>query len=154
MNPNQQIIIYKTEDGKISVDTLIKDESIWLSQKSMAQLFNCSIDNVSLHLKNIYETGELNEKATSEDFSVVQKEGNREVSRKIKHYNLDATISVGYRVNSIRGTQFRVWATYSPADILKKVFLRLRSRLRGDTSPSGGHFGFGQQKLAIYLRKI
>ena len=104
---DNKIIIYKSEDGKIIVDTLIKDDSFWLSQKSMALLFDCSVDNIALHLKNIYETDELEEKATSEDSSVVQKEGNREVSRKIKHYNLDAIISVGYRVNSLRGTQFR-----------------------------------------------
>lgn len=110
MSSNQQIIIYKSEDGKISVDTLMKNESLWLSQKSMANLFDCSVDNIVLHLKNIYETAELSEKATFEDFSVVQKEGNREVSRRIKYYNLDAIISVGYRVNSIRGTQFRIWA--------------------------------------------
>ena len=107
----QNIIIYQSEDGKISVDTLMKDESLWLSQKSMAELFDCTTENIILHLKNIYEIRELNEKATTKDLLVVQKDGDREVSRHVKHYNLDAIISVGYRVNSIRGTQFRIWTT-------------------------------------------
>lgn len=126
-----QIIIYESEDGKISVDTLMKDESLWLTQKSMAQLFDCSSDNISLHLKNIYETAELIEKTTSEDFSVVQKEGGRQVTRNIKHYNLDAIISVGYRINSLRGTQFRIWATTRLKEYLLQGFslneLKLKS---------------------------
>jgi hypothetical protein len=77
--PNSQLLIYQTQDGKVSVDTLLQEESIWLSQKSMAQIFDCSVDNIALHLKNIYETAELSENRTSEDFSVVQKEGEREV---------------------------------------------------------------------------
>lgn len=120
--PDSKIIIYESEDGKISVDTLMKSESFWMSQKFMAELFDCSADNIGLHLKNIYETGELSEKATAEEFSVVQKEGKREVSRKITHYNLDAIISVGYRVNSLRGTQFRIWATERIKEYLLQGF--------------------------------
>jgi len=108
---SSQIIIYKTKDGKISVDTLMKDENFWLSQKAMSQIFEYTSENILIHLKNIYQTNELNEKATTKNFLVVQKEGSRKVSRTIKHYNLDMIISVGYRVNSIRGTQFRIWAT-------------------------------------------
>ena len=87
-------------------------ESVWCTQKAMAQLFDCSSDNIGLHLKNIYETGELSQEATAENFSVVQTEGERQVNRKLKFYNLDAIISVGYRVNSTRATQFRQWCTF------------------------------------------
>lgn len=125
-----QIIIYKSEDGKISVDTLMKSESFWLSQKSMARLFDCTPENILMHLQNIYETGELNEKATVKDFLVVQKEGNRDVSRKIMHYNLDAVISVGYRVNSVRGTQFRIWATERIKEYLLQGFSLNESMLK------------------------
>ena len=91
---------------------LYKDETVWATQKAMAQLFDCSTDNIGLHLKNIYDTNELNKEATTEKNSVVQQEGAREVRRNTLFYNLDAIISVGYRVNSIRATQFRQWCTY------------------------------------------
>lgn len=121
-NSNAQIIIYKSGDGKISVDTLMKDESIWLSQKMMAALFDCTPENTLMHLKNIYKSSELDERATTKDFLVVQKEGKRKISRNIKHYNLDAIISVGYRVNSIRGAQFRIWATERLREYLLQGF--------------------------------
>ena len=108
---NNQIIIYNTEDGETKIEVRMKDETVWLSQKQMAELFDCSVDNIGLHLKNIYSEGELAEISTSEDSSVVQVEGERRVNRTIKLYNLDAIISVGYRINSLRGTQFRIWAT-------------------------------------------
>lgn len=104
-------IIYQTEDGSIEIQTHLENETVWLSQKQMAELFDKDSDTIGLHLKNIYLTGELQEKATTEKYSVVQKEGKREVKRKIQFYNLDAIISVGYRVNSKKGTQFRIWAT-------------------------------------------
>ncbi|MEG2234811.1 MAG: RhuM family protein, partial [Oscillospiraceae bacterium] len=88
-----------------------KDETIWLTQKAMAELFDCTADNISLHLKGIFTDGELEENSTTEEISVVQKEGNRNVTRTLKFYNLDAIISVGYRVNSKRATNFRIWAT-------------------------------------------
>ena len=106
-----KIIIYNTEDGQTKIDVRLENDIVWLSQKQMAGLFDCSINNVSLHLKNVFAQGELNEKATTEESSIVQREGNRAVSRPLKLYNLDAIISIGYRVNSIRGTQFRIWAT-------------------------------------------
>ena len=90
---------------------LYKDETVWATQKAMAVLFDCSADNIGLHLKNIYDTNELNKEATTEKISVVQQEGAREVRRNTLFYNLDAIISVGYRVNSIRATQFRQWCT-------------------------------------------
>ena len=106
-----QIIIYQNDDGKTGVEVKLEGESLWLSQKQMSELFEKDSDTIGLHLKNIYSSGELNEGATTEEYSVVQKEGNRQVKRKITFYNLDAIISVGYRVNSKRGTQFRIWAT-------------------------------------------
>ena len=96
------------EDG---IEVLYKEETVWATQKAMATLFDCSTDNVGLHLKNIYESGELNKEATTEKISAVQKEGDRTVTRNTMFYNLDAIISVGYRVNSIRATQFRQWCT-------------------------------------------
>jgi len=141
----QNIIIYQSEDGTISVDTLMKDESLWLSQKSMAQIFDCTPENVLLHLNNIYETDELSEKATTKDFLVVQIEGNREVSRKIKHYNLDAIISVGYRVNSLRGTQFRIWATQRLKEYLLQGFSLNENKLK--TGKPTEYFDKLQEKL-------
>lgn len=108
--PDNQITVYQTPDGKINIEVLYANENIWLPQKRMAELFGCTADNISLHLKNIYKEKELEESATAEEFSVVQHEGNREVTRKITCYSLEAIISVGYRVNSERGTQFRQWA--------------------------------------------
>lgn len=105
-----QLVIYQPDDGS-AVSVRLEGNTLWLTQRQLAELFATSTDNISLHLKNIYSQGELAETATTEDFSVVQKEGQRSVSRKVKHYNLDAIISVGYRVNSKCGTQFRQWAT-------------------------------------------
>ncbi|PCI24486.1 hypothetical protein COB57_04785 [Candidatus Peregrinibacteria bacterium] len=113
-------LLYTSPDGEIKVTVLLQNETIWLSQKSMAYLFDCGSDNIGVHLKNIFEIGELQENATAEDFSVVRQEGAREVSREIKHYNLDAIISVGYRVNSLRGTQFRIWATKQLSELILK----------------------------------
>ncbi len=108
--PDNQIAVYQTPDGSINIEVLYANENIWLSQKRIAELFGCSTDNISLHLKNIYREKELALEATTEEFSVVQKEGNREVSRATTCYSLEAVIAVGYRVNSERGTQFRQWA--------------------------------------------
>lgn len=108
--PDNQIAIYQSHDGSVNIEVLYANENIWLTQKRMAELFDCSTDNISLHLKNIYAEHELNETATTEYFSVVQIEGSREVARKVKSYSLEAVIAVGYRVNSVRGTEFRQWA--------------------------------------------
>lgn len=108
---NNGIEIYTTDDGQVQLQLRLEQESLWLTQAQMAELFETSSDNISLHLKNIYQEGELQEQPTTEDFSVVRQEGKRQVQRRIKHYNLDAIISVGYRVSSNRATQFRIWAT-------------------------------------------
>ena len=118
-----EIIIYQPDDKSTQLEVLIEEETVWLSQKQMALLFDCSVDNVSLHLRNIYKEEELQEAATSEDFSVVQQEGSRFVKRKVVCYNLDAVISVGYRVNSKRGTQFRIWANRVLKDYLLKGYV-------------------------------
>jgi hypothetical protein len=98
-------------DGELELKISVNDETIWLNQAQMSELFDTSTDNIGLHLKNIYKEKELDENATTEDFSVVAQEGNRKVKRNIKHYNLDVVISVGYRVNSSKATKFRQWAT-------------------------------------------
>lgn len=111
------IVIYDGEDGKINLNVLIENETVWLSQKTISILFDCSVDNVALHLKNIFETKELDKGAVSEDFSVTANDGK---SYKTQHFNLDAIIAVGYRVNSIKATHFRIWAT----DKLKQYIIK------------------------------
>lgn len=107
--PANEIVVYQP-NGTLRLEVKLDGRTVWLSQKQMAELFGCSADNVGLHLKNIYADGELDETATAEDFSVVRKEGRRMVSRRVKFYNLDAIISVGFRVNSRLGIMFRQWA--------------------------------------------
>lgn len=117
------ILLYETEEGNVNVDVILKDETIWLTQKSMAEVFDCSSDNVSLHLKNIFEDNELDKNSTTEKISVVRKEGNRNVNRELEFYNLDAIIAVGYRVNSKKATKFRIWATKILKDYMIKGFV-------------------------------
>ena len=111
-NSTAEFLTFVAEGKEQGIQVLYKDETVWATQKAMAVLFDCSADNIGLHLKNIYDTNELNKEATTEKISVVQQEGAREVRRNTLFYNLDAIISVGYRVNSIRATQFRQWCTY------------------------------------------
>ena len=110
---SNSIEIYQSDDGQVHLELRLEQESLWLTQAQISELFGTSTDNVSLHLKNIYSDQELVEMATTEDFLVVRKEGKRQVQRNLKHYSLDAIISVGYRVNSSRATQFRIWATHT-----------------------------------------
>lgn len=119
-NSTAEFLIFQIDGKEDGVQVVYHKESVWCTQKAMAQLFDCSSDNIGLHLKNIYETGELVQEATTENFSVVQTEGERQVNRKLKFYNLDAIISVGYRVNSTRATQFRQWCTF----ILRQFAIR------------------------------
>lgn len=116
MNPvrepkNSEILIYQNTDGRIKIDVMLDQETVWLTQKLMAQLFQVKPQNITMHLKNIYLEGELNQDATCKEFLQVQPEGGRKVERKQKFYNLDAIISVGYRIKSQIATQFRIWAT-------------------------------------------
>jgi death-on-curing family protein len=124
-----EIILYQTENNQTQVEVQFDGETVWLNQKQMSHLFEKDVDTISLHLKNIYAEKELDEKSTSELFSLVQKEGNRRVNRKIRFYNLDAIISVGYRVSSKRGTQFRQWATQRLKDFLVKGYAINQKRL-------------------------
>ncbi len=105
----ENIVTYN--EGELELKVSVEEETIWLTQKQLSELFVTSTDNIGLHFKNIFKEKELDENSTTEDFLVVQKEGNREVKRKLKHYNLDGIISVGYRVNSSKATKFRQWAT-------------------------------------------
>jgi hypothetical protein len=116
----REIVVYKDSDGGPQVEVIIEGETVWLTQRQMSELFETSTDNVGRHIKNAYAEGELEEGATTEESSVVRSEGSREVSRRIRHYNLDVIISVGYRVKSKRGTQFRIWAN----GVLKDHLLR------------------------------
>ena len=133
-NPSQ-FIIYQSENGETRLDVRFIDETVWLTQASMAELFQTSTDNISLHLKNIYQEGELDEISTTEDYSVVRKEGTRQVKRNLKHYNLDAIISVGYRVQSHTATRFRQWATQHLREFIVKGFLLDDERLKNPDLP-------------------
>lgn len=112
--------IFRLPNGKTEITVRLENETVWLSQKQMSELFDKDSDTIGLHLKNIFSSNELDEKSTTENFSVVQIEGKRKVTRNIKHYNLDAIISIGYRVNSSRGVQFRKWAS----NILKEYLIQ------------------------------
>lgn len=111
-NSTAEFLTFIADGKEEGIQVAYHNETIWCTQKAMATLFDCSSDNISLHLKNIYESGELVKEATTEKISAVQTEGNRQVTRQVTMYNLDAIISVGYRVNSVRATQFRQWCTY------------------------------------------
>jgi death-on-curing family protein len=111
INNNSQIVLYKAEDGKSLLEVKLKDENIWLTQKQMAEIFDKDYKTISKHIGNIFKENELSRNRTVSFFETVQKEGKRDVIRKLEYYNLDMIISVGYRVNSKRGTQFRIWAT-------------------------------------------
>jgi len=127
---NDQIVIYKTENGETVIDVKLENETIWLTQKLMSELFEKDSDTIGLHIKNIINEAELDEKSTTELFSVVQQEGKRSVKRNLKFYNLDMILSVGYRVNSKKGTQFRIWANKILKDHLIKGYSINETRLK------------------------
>lgn len=137
MSKDLQFLIYNTPQEDVKVDVVMRDDTIWLTQKAMAALFDTSTDNISFHLKNIYNDGELTENATTENFSVVQTEGKREVQRNLNFYNLDAIISVGYRVNSAKATQFRIWATKTLKEFIQKGFVLDDERLKQGSTVFG-----------------
>lgn len=122
MESDDNIIIYKNEEGNINIDARFQHETIWLSQKMMARLFEVNIPAISKHLNNIYQEKELDKPSTISILETVQQEGNRTVKRKTVFYNLDAIISVGYRINSAKATQFRQWATNVLKDYLKQGY--------------------------------
>ncbi len=136
MNQEHEVVLYQVEGSNICVNVMFKEDTFWMTQKAMADLFECTTDNISLHLKNIYKEEELDENGTAEFFSVVQNEGQRSVKRKVKCYNLDAIIAVGYRVNSKKATHFRQWATKTLKEYITKGFV-----LNDDMLKNGKPFG-------------
>ena len=125
-----EFLLYQTEDGRSRIEVRMQGETLWLTQAAMAELFLTTPQNITLHLKRVYKDGELEESATCKEYLQVRMEGNRQVRRGLKHYNLDAIISVGYRVNSIRGTQFRIWATQRLREYIVKGFALDDERLK------------------------
>mgnify|MGYP003774233483 FL=1 len=134
MEDKNEMLIYKSDDGNIKVDVLFSDETVWLTQKRMAELFQTTPQNITLHLKNIFDEAELQEDTTCKDFLQVQQEGNRMVERKQKFYNLDAIISVGYRIKSHVATQFRIWATQRLREYIIKGFVLNDERFKSGSS--------------------
>jgi hypothetical protein len=137
---NSDMIIFQTEDGQIRVEVLLDGETVWLSQKLIAALYQKSIPTINEHIKNIYAEGELEPEATLRNFRIVQMEGAREVERQIDHYNLEVIIAVGYRVRSHRGTQFRRWATERLREYLVKGFVMDDVRLKEGRGFAGDYF--------------
>ena len=133
-----ELILYQTEDGKTKIEVRLQGETVWLTLNQIAELFQVDKSGISRHLKNIYQTGELRTEATIANFATVQKEGSRSVQRTVEYYNLDAIISVGYRVNSIRGTQFRIWATQRLREYIIKGFTLDDDRMK--QSGGGNYF--------------
>ncbi len=132
---NSQIIIYQTESGQTKIDVRLENETVWLTQKLMAELFQTTPQNITIHLKNIFEEGELQEDATCKNFLQVRQEGNRKVERNQKFYNLDAIISVGYRIKSHVATKFRIWATQRIREYIVKGFVMDDERLKNPDLP-------------------
>ena len=130
-----QFLIYQAESGVIKIDVRFENETVWLTQQLMADLFQTTQQNISLHLQNIYEEGELQPQATHKEFLSVRREGNREVQRQVDFYNLDAIISVGYRVKSRVATQFRIWATQRLREYIVKGFVLDDERLKNPDQP-------------------
>ena len=124
-----EFLIFERQTHNKGIQVRFEAGDLWVTQKAMSELYDCSIDNISLHLKNIYNDLELDKESTSEDFSVVQKEGNREVKRNVKYYNVDAVISVGYRVNSDRAIQFRRWSINVLKEFVKKGYIIDKKRM-------------------------
>ncbi|MCZ4319028.1 virulence RhuM family protein [Aequorivita viscosa] len=142
-----EIILYTTPNGEVKVDIRFEDETFWLSQKKMAELFDVDVRTINEHLKNIFESGELEKEPTIRKFRIVQLEGKREVTREIEFYNLDAIISVGYRVNSFNATQFRIWATKTLKEFIIKGFVLDDDRLKQAKN-------FGQDYFDELLERI
>ena len=138
--PDNQITFYESPDGAVNIEVLYAEENIWLTQKRMSELFDCSPDNISLHLKNIYKDKEINERSTTEKFSLVQNEGGRDIERKTKMYSLEAIIAVGYRVNGERGGQFRQWATGILKNYIHKGYALDNNRMKYGSRFSARYF--------------
>ena len=149
MYKNGEIIIYSTEDNQVKIDVNLQDETVWLSQKQMAVLFNKDVRTINEHIQNTFKDKELERESTIWNFRIVEKEGGRNVVLNIKYYNLDVIISVDYRVKSIRGTQFRIWATQRLREYIIKGFSMDDDRLSGKKV-----FGNYFEELEYRIRKI
>jgi hypothetical protein len=145
-----EFLIFTNQSGADTVEVRYEDETIWLSQKLMAVLFDVTVPTINEHLKNIYEQGEIAEKGTIRNFRTVQKEGTREVTRNVEFYNLDAIISVGYRVNSVRATQFRQWATQVLKEFAIKGYVLDRKRMENGSFLNEDYF----ERLLEEIREI
>lgn len=133
--PNEsQILLYRADDGKTQIQVKLQDETVWLTQAQMAELFQKDVRTISEHIQNLFEEGELEKGATIRKFRIVQTEGKRSVTREVDFYNLDVIISIGYRVKSHRGTQFRIWATQRLREYIVKGFVMDDQRLAGGVS--------------------
>jgi hypothetical protein len=144
----KKFILYTAPNGAVRVDVLLENESVWVTQKSMGLLFDTTPQNITVHLKNIFESGELVQEATCKEILQVQKEGERMVSRNQKYYNLDTIISVGYRVNSTKATQFRIWATQALKEYIVKGFVLDDDRLKQ------GQTLFGKDYFKELLQRV
>ena len=149
-NSTVEFLIFTSQTGEQSIEARYEDETIWLSQKLMATLFNVEVNTINYHLKEVYKSGELEENRTIRKFRIVQTEGSRSVSREVDFYNLDAIISVGYRVNSIRATQFRQWATGVLRDFAIKGFVLDKKRLENGSYLNENYF----EELLSEIREI
>jgi hypothetical protein len=139
-NSTAEFLIFTGQAGEQSIEARYEDETVWLTQQLMAELFQVQPQNITMHLKNIYAEGELLEAATCKEFLQVQTEGNRQVERRRKFYNLDAIISVGYRVNSVRATQFRQWATQVLRDFAIKGYVLDKKRMENGAFLGADYF--------------
>ena len=145
-----EFLIFEQQKKEKEIEVRFENGDLWLTQKAMAKLYDCSPDNVGLHLKNIYNDLELDRNSTTEEFSVIQKEGNREVKRIVKYYNLDAVISVGYRVSTDRAIQFRRWATNVLKEFSKKGYIIDKKRMENGTFFDEDYF----ESLLAEIREI
>ena len=152
MKEEQKIVIYQTEDGQTQIDVRLENETVWLTQAQMVELFQTTKQNVSLHLNNLYKEGELQKEGTVKEYLTVQQEGKRRVSRRVKYYDLDVIISVGYRVHSKRGTAFRIWARKIIKDYLVKGYVvneRIRHEQIGELRQLVGMLGRTLQNQSV-----
>lgn len=147
-NKQMEMVLYHSNDGDVTIDAYIMDETLWIKQKSMAELFGVNVPDISKHLKNIYKEGELKKEATVSKMEIVQNEGGRNVKRMTEFYNLDAIISVGYRVNSIKATNFRIWATSVLKEYMTKGFVLDDERLKQ------GKTAFGKDYFRELLERV
>ncbi len=149
-NSTAEFLIFTTQSNENSIEVRFEDETIWLSQKMMAELFEVGVNTINYHLKEIFKDGEIDENRTIRKFRIVQMEGNREVERNVDFYNLDAIISVGYRVNSKRATQFRQWSTKVLREFAIKGFVLDRQRLENGSFLNEDYF----ERLLEEIREI